>query len=414
MSIDRVIHLININRYDDAVKLLRNMITENPDDFQAHGFLSLCLLEQKKIEEAYLEADLAIKLCPDDPWPFYIKAKVFMQDKRFAPAEDLLKRAIELDANNADYYSNIAACKLNRDDLKGAYEFSSRAIAIDPIDEDVVDIHVFILNKMGKKDEANQLQKGALQRNPENSYTHANQGWAELHNNDPKKARIHFVEALRISPENEFAKKGLLEAIKAGNPVYRILLMWMLWLSKLSPNARWVVILGGYAIFRLADRASYAWPEYALFIKPIVYAYMTFAILTWFTTPFFNLLLFFHPIGRHILSPLEWRGSLIASIFLCFSIIGCVLFFFGFHAITLLSAFFLVMMVPHVYSTLTEENKRNKKIFLIFCSLLLISGFTFLILIYLEKRIGLKIMNYTTYAWIGFSFLQVFLTSRSE
>lgn len=414
MTIQRAIQLIEMNRYTDAERLLRTTLADSPDDASAHGFLSSCLIHQKKIKEAHDEADLAIGLNPNISWFYSTKARAFMADDRYVQAEEWFLKAIELEPDNATYHSNIANCRLLRDDLQGAFEFSARSMELDPDDEDVVDIHVLILNKMGRKEEANELLEGSLHRNPENDFAHANQGWAELHNNNPKKARIHFEEALKISPSNEYARSGLLESIKAGNPIYRIMLLWMLWLGKLSPNTRWIVLLGGYAVFRLADRASYAWPEYTLFIKPIVYAYFIFAIMTWFTKPLFDLLLFFHPVGRHALTRLEWKSCLIASIFLLLATIGCILYLFGLHAITLLSAYFFAMMVPHVYSTVSEENKRHKLIFTIYCSVLLIAGIIFLILIYQENILGAKIMNYTIYAWIGFAFLDTYLTSKPK
>lgn len=412
MTLERAIHLINLNRYAEAEKILRTTLADNPDEAMAHGFLSSCLTQQTKIKEAHEEADIAIGLNPNIAWFYAVKARAYMADAKYLQAEEWLKKAIELEPDDANYHSNIANCRLLRDDLQGAFEFSSRAMELDPDDEDIVDIHVLILNKMGRKDEAAELLKGSLHRNPENDFAHANQGWAELHKNNPKQARIHFEEALKISPANEYARAGLLEAIKAGNPIYRMILLWMLWLGKLSPTTRWIVLLGGYAVFRLADRASYAWPEYTIYLNPFVYAYMTFAIMTWFTKPLFDLLLFFHPVGRHALSRLEWKSCLIASIFLFLAAIGCILYFFGFHAITLLAAYFFGMMVPHVYSTVSEDNKRHKLIFTIYCSILLIAGITFLILIYQENVTGVKIMRYTIYAWIGFAFLDTYLTSK--
>ena len=55
----------------------------------------------------------------------------------------------------------------------------------------------------------------ALGRNPENAHTNANQGWSLLHGGQPGKALEHFREALRLDPDLEFARAGMVEALKA-------------------------------------------------------------------------------------------------------------------------------------------------------------------------------------------------------
>ncbi len=54
--------------------------------------------------------------------------------------------------------------------------------------------------------------------NPNNDFTHTAQGWRLLEKKDRKAARQHFLEALRVNPENRWAASGLqrLRTAKAG------------------------------------------------------------------------------------------------------------------------------------------------------------------------------------------------------
>jgi len=127
-----------------------------------------------------------------------------------------------------------------------------------------------------------------------------------------------------------------------------------------------------------------------------------------------NLLLFFHPKGRHALTESEWKASLGASVLLFVAIVGCVLFFCGLQAITLMAAIFYAMMVPHVHTAMQVDNRRHKPVFLLSCAVLLIAGTTGLVLVFQENIMGATILNYTFFGWIGYMFLGVFLRMEAN
>ena len=74
--------------------------------------------------------------------------------------------------------------------------------------------------------------------------THANQGWALLHRGNYQRALEHFREALRIDPELDWARAGIVEALKAHHFIYRQMLRFFLWIGRQARVAQWVIILG--------------------------------------------------------------------------------------------------------------------------------------------------------------------------
>ncbi|HYG33543.1 MAG TPA: tetratricopeptide repeat protein, partial [Clostridia bacterium] len=149
----------------------------------------------------------------------------------------------------------------------------------------------------------------ALARNPENSITHANQGWALLEQGDPKKALEHFREALRLDPESEWARQGIIEALKARHFLYAWMLRYFLWMSRLSTRTQWMIILGGYFGSRLLAGMADKNPDIAPWILPIRILYFAFVILTWTADPLFNLILRLNRFGRLVLT----REQVVAS-----------------------------------------------------------------------------------------------------
>ena len=111
------------------------------------------------------------------------------------------------------------------------------------------------LVQLGRKDEADHTLGSALANDPENALTHANQGWAFLHRGDHERALEHFREALRIDPELDWARIGIVEALKARYLIYRFMLRFFLWMSRKGTAARWVILLG--FVFGRRDPGEY-------------------------------------------------------------------------------------------------------------------------------------------------------------
>jgi tetratricopeptide (TPR) repeat protein len=165
------------------------------------------------------------------------------------------------------------------------------------------------LNRLGRKEEAGMALEAALSKDPENASTHANRGWALLQAGKTKDAMESFREALRLEPGSEWARQGIIEALKARNPFYRIMLKYFFFMTGLSTRAQWGVILGLYFLVRILRSAARGSPALAPLVTPILILYMVFAYCTWTAVPISNLLLRLHPFGRYALSEEEVRAS---------------------------------------------------------------------------------------------------------
>src|SRR5262249_17996730 len=190
-------------------------------------------------------------------------------------------------------------------------------LALDPEHVGCTNLRAMALVKLGRNAEAGAALADTLANDPENAFSHANQGWALLHQGQPRQALEHFREALRLEPGLEFARAGILEAIKARNPVYGLMLRYFLWMGRLRRGAHWAVILGLYFVFNcvLGNMAD-ANPAWRPWVMPLQVAYIAFVVLTWIAEPLFNLLLRLDRFGRHALTREEivatnWVGGLL-------------------------------------------------------------------------------------------------------
>ncbi len=167
------------------------------------------------------------------------------------------------------------------------------------------------LVKLGRKEEASQSIAGALRRNPDNAVSHANQGWTSLHQNDHAKALEHFREALRLDPHNEWARDGMIAALKSRYLPYRIMLRYYLWMSRIRQRGQWFLIIGLMVGYQILLQVQHTNPAAAPYIIPLLVAYVLFAWSSWVADPLFNFALLLSKFGRHLLNLRQRLGALL-------------------------------------------------------------------------------------------------------
>jgi len=187
--------------------------------------------------------------------------------------------------------------------------YAERGLAIDAEDVACNNLRAAALIKLGRRAEAGATLDGTLARNPEDATSHAMQGWALLHAGDPRRAMEHFRESLRLDPGGDWAKAGIVEALKARNVLYGLMLRYFLFMSRMSGRVQWAIILGGYLGNQALRGLAQAQPRWAPWIWPLITTYVVFCLMTWISYPLFNLFLRLHPFGKYALSADQKRGA---------------------------------------------------------------------------------------------------------
>lgn len=301
-SFQRALVLQQQGRYADAEREWRQVLGFDPNDARAHAMLALCLAERKDYAAATHEANAAVGLAPDHPFTHYVRAKVLYDRHHYDEAADAVGQSIRLDPFDADYLGLLAAIRFEQRRWPDALSAAEEGLKADPEHAGCTNLRAMALVKLGRRDEAGAAIDAALARDPDNAVTHANQGWTLLHRGEPRKALEHFREALRIDPELEWARAGIVEALKAHNFLYRWILMYFLWMSRLSGQAQWGIIIGGYIGYRALISLARENPSAAPYVWPLIGLYIAFAVMTWLADPLFNLMLRLSRFGRLALS----------------------------------------------------------------------------------------------------------------
>ncbi len=323
--LDRVGVLMQQSRFKLAEQELRQELAEDPHQPYAHAMLALCLAGEKKYAEAQREAGAAVHLAPDLAYCHYVLASVLADQDRFADAEPVAREALRLDPEDADYYALLSRIQLGRRRWPEALAAAEQGLQLDADHVGCTNLRALALVKLNRREEAGATIVAALARDPENAVTHANQGWTLLQRHQPEKAMEHFREALRLDPELDWARSGIVEALKARHFIYRLMLGYFFWMSRLSRRAQWGVVIGGYLGYRFLYSFAQNNPAYAPFLWPVLIVYFLFAVMTWIARPLFNLLLRCSRFGRLALSRDEilasnWVGGSLALALLCLAL----------------------------------------------------------------------------------------------
>jgi tetratricopeptide (TPR) repeat protein len=346
-SYERALLLHQQRRYGDAELELKQVLAGDPHNAHAHAMLSLCLAEREDFAQATAEADAAVGLAPDLAFAHYVRSIVFYNRNRPEEAGAAINEALRLDSFNPDYYAQQARIRMTQRRWPDALEAAETGLSINADHSACSNLRAMALVQLGRKEEAGAALGQSLARDPHNAETHANQGWALLHQGQHRQALEHFREALRLNPELDWARAGMVEALKARHLIYRVMLRYFLWMSRMGRGAQWGIVIGLYVAFQLITGVARSYPELAPIAWPLVIAYIIFAYLTWVASPLFNLLLRVNRFGRYALT----REQRITSNWIGSAFLGAIVSAIGWcitRRIEYLVAggFFLLMVLP--------------------------------------------------------------------
>jgi tetratricopeptide (TPR) repeat protein len=360
--------LISQSRFDMAETALRAVLSGDPDDYRSHALLAYCLLRLGRGKDALAEADTAVAKEPGAPYAHYIRALALAESGKRLEAKAAAREAIRLDPSDADYFALLGGIHLDGKDWSDALKSAESALVLDAEHVQAANVRAAALVKLGRGAEAGATLDSALAREPESAVTHANMGWTLLERGDHKKAQEHFREALRLDPDQEWAREGIVESMKARNPAYRLMLQYFFFMSKLPAKGQWAVVLIALVGTRLLRSTANAYPAFEPAAMVIGILYVLFMVATWLARPLFDLVLRLDRFGRLCLSRDQIKGSNLLGMTLLASAAFLILrYATGVEVLLMAAAGCLALSVPvaGIYQTANPKRRRFRAVFAI-------------------------------------------------
>lgn len=319
--------LMDTGRFEQAEEVLARALLEMPDEPWVYAYIAICRQRRGLLKEAEEAAQLAVMHDPDFAFAHYVLASVKLDLNQIDAAEQSVREAIRLDPREAGYFSLLASVHFARKQWKQALEAANEGLSRNPEHESSLNLRAQAQIKLGLKQEAAATMREGLAQHPDAAFTHANQGWILLELGDAKGALHHFEEALRLDPTLDWAREGVVTALKAQHTTYKLILQFTMWMGRFTSDKQWLILIGGFIGYRLLQGYGKSHPEHMAIVTVLSGVYLLFVVLTWTADPLFNLVLRFNRFGRLLLTPREILGSNIFGALLVGAAVSAALFF---------------------------------------------------------------------------------------
>ena len=319
----RIITFLQARDYLAAERLLATLLEHEPGDAPTRSLRALCLGELGRFAEAEAQARRAVETEPYRAYCHWALGSVLADCRRWAEAMESADDALAMEPENADHHALLCRCLMGLRRWDEALDAADDGLEMEPDHAGCANLRALILQDRGRLDEAEQAFVDAAATDPDNAFARAGRGWSALRRGEtPGRAIEHFEHALRIDPQSEWAREGLMASLKARNPVYRAMLRYFMWMDRLSRGARMGIIFGGLLGYNLARRISEAQPQTVPFLYPLMGLYLLFVLLTWVADPVFDFLLRFDPQGRKMVPRERARAGGLVVALLCAALVA--------------------------------------------------------------------------------------------
>jgi len=303
-QLERAKILLQQRRYKDAEEHAAAILRNNPNDAEALQIIGHCRLDNKQPAEAIQIFQQCLGLEPDNDYVHYLLGFAHYRNGNRAQAVVSLQHALRLNPYASGYYGLYAFILLDENQYAKALEKANEGLAMYAQDLTCLNARSQALFRLKDKDAAYDTIKEALSVNPDDDFTHTNYGWHFMEMGKHKKAMEHFRLALRINPNNNRARHGYKESLKAKLPPYRWMLMFSLWLAAKSKKARWAIIIVIWSSVQILSRVSDS-SGWSIVAYSIIALYILFVVFSWVGTSIANIMLLLSSEGRYVLTKPE-------------------------------------------------------------------------------------------------------------
>lgn len=313
LLLERAQLLLEQNRYKDAETYIRQALEQDPDNDYILSMLGRCYINSRRYDEGIAVVQQAIAIDPNNSFCFYLLGFAYYQKSILVAAKTNLQKAIQLNPYSPEYFGLLAHVLIEERAFEEALEKANEGLALDADNITCLNARSVALNKLKRTEDAFETMSTALAQDPDNEVTHNVVGWNLLERGQHKEAASHFMEALRINPDYGNAKVGLKEALKSRIILYKWLLQYSFWTHNKGRKMQVALPIAFYVLFRVLVGLSKANGSETGLTWLLVGLYLFIVVTSWTIGSVANLVLLFHPLGKHALTVRE-KWSAIASV----------------------------------------------------------------------------------------------------
>ncbi|MFC7490412.1 MULTISPECIES: tetratricopeptide repeat protein [unclassified Knoellia] len=292
----RAVALLELGRPAEAERELRRGLASSPHDLQMHVDLTRALLMQERLDEAMEASAQALSLAPDHPFVLYIRSLAQGAIGDLAAGLGTIDSALRLAPEASRLHRHRGSLLHQQDRPAEALISFERARALDPEDAEVVAAIAGALHDLRRDDEAESAIADALALDPECAAAHHIRSLQSMRSGATADALDASRDAVRLDPTNAVTKEQLAVAMKARNPLYRVLWSFCDWFNGQTDPTRVAITVAPLLLSRFLQTF-----DDALWAQAVLAVLVSFVALTWLLEPLMNTVIMCSRYGRGLL-----------------------------------------------------------------------------------------------------------------
>ena len=231
-NLQRGVLLRQSGRDADACGYFRKAIEADPEQPDAYLGLAMALAEVRGDRNESLSAiDRALALNPNSAEILGSKSYLFARYGRYSEATALAAAALKRDpsCHIALLGQTNAYTKMNLwHEAEGS---ARRMLELNPGDTSALNLLAQAFRFLGRHRQSREIIGQVLAQTPNDSFSQSNAGYEALNANRQWQARQHFLNALRVDPASDYARRGLLRSYRECAWIYRAQLKTLFFFS---------------------------------------------------------------------------------------------------------------------------------------------------------------------------------------
>ena len=279
---------IEVSDWERAAPIAHDLIAAEPDQSRWHRAAGQCALHLDRPDDASDHLHVALGISADDHLAHYFLSHALRLQKRPADAEAAVERAIQLQPEDADYWTEFGWLAFERDDHSAALRCANTACELNPENPRATTLLAAAQSQIPPDEGGTRGEPHAqiaslgrtLEIDPENDAALHNMGVVYFNElRDHRAAEHHFRQALAIAPTEALYERHLERSLRHQDGVLRALYApWNLAASAIDLVAggwerRWPLVVAlpllplllAAALLLTLFWAIFLWPPAALY-----------------------------------------------------------------------------------------------------------------------------------------------------
>ncbi|MBA3581131.1 MAG: tetratricopeptide repeat protein [Gammaproteobacteria bacterium] len=238
-----------------AIETLREALSIAPHMGGLHSFLAFVLTLHKRLYAAAYEAELGLRLEPENPFCHYVQGRVCLLQNKAKLAHTYFTSALELAPEHADYLMGLSAASEQMGKMAEAQQYLQQALSISPDDPDIHERDADLKLRLGQRLAAEHAYREALRLQPNHRDALIGLGQMLLVQGDVAQARDHAIWVLQ-QDANHVGAIRLLAEIKMRDSIF-LGCWWRFnaWLTRGSQQRVIGLLIALYLIFQVSTLA---------------------------------------------------------------------------------------------------------------------------------------------------------------